>query len=145
MNDTWDKRFLDMAKLVAFWSKDPSTKCGSVITIDKRVVSHGYNGFPKGVDDDPEIYANRDRKYKRVIHAEQNAILHARERLDNATCYVWPIPPCSTCAALLIQVGIKRIVAPEPSEEILSRWGEGFVEAACMYADAGVELILIKE
>lgn len=140
----WDERFLKMAELVSSWSKDPSTKCGSVITKDKRVVSHGYNGFPKGVNDDPDIYANRERKYKRVIHAEQNAILHARESLDGSTCYVFPIPPCSTCASLLIQVGIKRIVAPAPSEELISRWGDGFVEASCMYADAGVELILIK-
>lgn len=143
MNQQWDDRFLEMAKLISTWSKDPSTKCGAVITQDKRIISHGYNGFPKGVDDDPKLYANRERKYRRVIHAEQNAILHAKQDLTGCTCYVYPIPPCSTCAALLIQVGIKRIVAPKPSEELLERWGAGFVEAACMYADAGVELILV--
>jgi len=143
MNEQWDDRFMEMAQLVSTWSKDPSTKCGSVITKGRKVISHGYNGFPKGVDDCPEIYADRERKYRRVIHAEQNAILHAGADLEGCTCYVFPIPPCSTCAALLIQVGVKRIVAPQPSEELVERWGEGFVEAACMYADAGIELILL--
>lgn len=143
MNNQWDERFLTMAKLISTWSKDPSTKCGAVITHGKEIVSLGYNGFPKGTSDHPEIYANRPRKYKRVIHAEQNAILHAKQQLDGCTCYVYPIPPCSTCAALLIQCGVTRIVAPKPSIELIERWGAGFIEAKFMYDEAGVELNLV--
>ena len=52
----WDIRFLEMARNSAMWSKDPSTKVGSIIVDDdKRVVSVGYNGFPKGVDDDARL------------------------------------------------------------------------------------------
>src|SRR6056297_1170266 len=129
MNKLWDKRFIDMAELISTWSKDPSTQCGAVLTQGKNIISLGYNGFPKGTDDAKEIYNDRERKYKRVIHAEQNAILHSKESLVGATCYVWPIPPCSNCAALLIQVGIKRVVTKRPSEKHIQRWGLGFVEA----------------
>jgi len=75
----WHKRFLEMAKLISTWSKDPSTQCGAVI-IDakKRVISMGFNGFPSGTSDDPDLYQNREKKYKRVIHAEKNAILFAK-------------------------------------------------------------------
>ena len=48
----WDKRFLELAKLVGSWSKDPSTKVGAVIVdCNNRIISVGYNGFPKGVKD----------------------------------------------------------------------------------------------
>ena len=143
MNNKWDERFSQLAKLVSTWSKDPSTQCGSVLTRDKDLISVGYNGFPKGVNDNPEIYADRPRKYARVIHAEQNAILHAAQDLKGCTCYVYPIPPCSTCAALLIQSGIKRVVTMQPSDEIIERWGDGFKEAVDMYADAGVTLVFL--
>lgn len=143
MNQQWDDRFLDLAKLISTWSKDPSTRCGAVIANGKHIVSLGYNGFPKGVDDHPSIYADRERKYKRVIHAEQNAILHAKQDITGFTCYVWPLPPCCNCAALIIQTGIKRIVSFHPSDEHIQRWGEGFAEARNMYDDAGVDLILL--
>ena len=68
-NKKWDLRFIELAKLVSTWSKDPSTQTGAVIVDpNRRVVSVGYNGFPIGVDDDPERYANRDLKYKMIVH-----------------------------------------------------------------------------
>jgi len=143
MIDKWDKRFLIMAEMVSTWSKDPSTQCGAVLTRGKEVISLGFNGFPKNTYDGKEIYADRPRKYKRVIHAEQNAVLFAKRDLTDATCYVYPMPPCSNCAALLIQSGIKRIVTIQPSNEQLERWGYSFREANEMYKDAGVELDFI--
>lgn len=142
-NQKWDDRFIEMAQLVSTWSKDPSTQCGAVLTRGNEIVSVGYNGFPRGVDDCPAIYNDRPRKYMRVIHAEQNAILHAKCDLSGCTCYVFPIPPCSTCAALLIQVGITRIVTKQPTPDLIERWGDGFLEANSMYEDAGVELIFL--
>ncbi len=109
----WDARFLDLAKLVASWSKDPSTKVGSVIVRpDRTVASVGYNGFPRGCDDDAELYNDRAVKYERVIHAECNAILNAKEPLDGCSCYIWPLPSCANCAATLIQSGIQHVVYP---------------------------------
>ena len=65
----WNLRFLNLAKHVSEWSKDPSTQVGAVIFDDKnRIVSIGYNGFPKNVADDPNKYADRNIKYKMVVH-----------------------------------------------------------------------------
>ena len=81
----WDHRFLVMAQLVAGWSKDPSSKVGSVITDGKRIVSLGFNGFPAGTDDNPAIYDDRERKYRRVLHAEPNAMSFAKRDLNGCT------------------------------------------------------------
>ena len=90
----WDFRFLDMAALIANWSKDPSTKVGAVI-VDKnnRVISLGYNGLPSSVPDDPEILNNRFEKYKYIIHAETNAILTANSSVKDCSVYTFPFLP----------------------------------------------------
>ena len=75
--EKWDRRYLDIAKSVSQWSKDPSTKVGAVLVRDNRIVSVGYNGFPEGVDDSEERYNNRELKYDLVVHAEVNAIISA--------------------------------------------------------------------
>ena len=82
----WVKRFLALAKGISTWSKDPSTQCGCVITKGNFIVSTGYNGFAKGVDDSD--YDNRNIKYKKIIHAEANAIIWARRELSNCDLYV---------------------------------------------------------
>ena len=135
----WDKRFLKLAEHVSGWSKDPSTKVGCVIADSKnRVVSIGYNGFPVGVDDSKEIYENRDLKYQRTIHAEANAILFAKQKLEDCSIYVWPLPSCANCAATIIQSGIKRVVAPEPTSEQKKRWKDSFDTSSQMFKEAGV-------
>ena len=88
----WVKRFFRLANEVATWSKDPSTKVGAVIVGEnKQIISQGYNGFPRGVDDTEERYNNREIKYKMVVHAEMNAILNALyngSSVKGATLYV---------------------------------------------------------
>ena len=75
--EAWDKRFLDMARLVAAWSKDPSTQVGAVVVDpDYRVRGMGYNGFPAGIKDDERLH-DRPAKHKLVVHAETNAIATA--------------------------------------------------------------------
>ena len=139
----WDLRFLSMAQLVAAWSKDPSSKVGSVITDGKRIVSLGFNGFPAGTDDDPAIYADRERKYRRVLHAEQNAISFARRDLAGCTIYITH-PPCARCAAQIIQEGIKRVVYPCPSPEFLDRWSDDMKEARAMFNEANVSFVELE-
>jgi dCMP deaminase len=121
----WDKRFLDLAALIASWSKDPGTKVGGVIVgPDKRVVSVGFNGFPAGMPDDPELYADREIKLSRIVHAEINALIYARSELPkNATVYTYPFMPCDRCVVQLLQAGIRRYVAPTASKEVQERWG----------------------
>ena len=86
----WDLRFLEMSELVSSWSKDPSTKVGSVIVDnDRRVISLGYNGFPKGVADNDRLN-DREEKYKIVVHAERNALLFANTDVKNCSIFTYP-------------------------------------------------------
>ena len=145
-NPKWDRRFLEMAKLVASWSKDPSTQTGAVITdASRRVISVGFNGFPQGVKDLPERYSNRELKYKIIVHCERNAILFANRSLAGCTLYTWPFMSCTVCAAMVIQSGIKRCVAPEVTDPGLKeRWGQELELARTLFEEAGVRLDLYE-
>jgi len=140
----WNKRFINLAKYYANWSKDPSTKCGAVITKGKRQISQGFNGLPQGVIDSPERLNNRDVKYPMVIHAEVNAILFAAQPLHGCSIYVWPMAPCARCAGLIIQSGIKTVFAPKATPEQLERWGAEMEMANRMYYEAGVMFSNVK-
>ncbi len=115
----WDLNFLKLSKTVASFSKDPSTQVGAVIVDDdKRVISIGYNGFPKGVKDDNRL-DNRELKYEMIVHAEANALLFANAPVKGCTIYTWPFQPCSRCASLIIQAGIRRVVSVENKDRKL--------------------------
>lgn len=138
--DKWDKRFLDLARHIATWSKDPSTQVGCVIVKGKnKVVSLGYNGPPAGVNDE---FRDRAQKLLRTLHAEDNAILAAKEALDGCTAFVTHAP-CSNCAARLIQSGIIRVVFPQPSTEFIQRWYDSYTESLAMFNEAGVKLEVV--
>lgn len=138
----WDTRFLALAEHVACWSKDPSTKVGAVIVdARKRVVSLGYNGFPRGIKDTDERLNNRDVRYKMTVHAERNAILFAARELAGSTIYVHPFMPCAPCAGEVIQAGITRCVAPRNDNP---RWAADFLLTEEMFKEAGVELELAE-
>lgn len=117
----WDNRFLDLAAHVAGWSKDPSTKVGAILVINKRIVATGFNGFPAGHDDPPAKYADRAYKYEHVIHAEQNALDHCSAPLHRlySTLYV-TFPPCPDCARAIAKAGVRRVVVrpvpPRPED-----------------------------
>lgn len=134
----WDKRFVQVAELVASWSKDPSTKCGAVIVRpNKTIASVGYNGFPRNCLDDPDMYADRPTKYSRVLHAEVNAILNCAERPEGYTLYTRPT--CDRCAAQIIQVGIKEVIFIRYTEgDFVGRWGDVIKQAMLMYQEAKV-------
>lgn len=145
MNSKWQLRFLELADFVAQWSKDPSTKVGAVITdADKRVVSVGYNGFPRGVDDDEARYNDRPLKYKLVCHAERNALDNAPLDVAGCTMFV-SLMPCAECAKSMIQKGIKKVVLRPTPEKFLNYDWESDVYnwkiAKLMFEEAGVELV----
>jgi dCMP deaminase len=143
LQDGWDLRFLSLAKHISNWSKDPSTKVGSVLVDDnRRVISMGYNGFPAQIKDDAEHYLNRDLKLKKVVHAEANAIVFAQRDLSTSSLYVWPFMPCSNCAGLVIQSGIKKVVSVSNDNP---KWQESFKLTKEMFADAGVILCLYDQ
>lgn len=129
---------LELAQFYAQWSKDPRTKVGAVIVrADNTIASYGYNGFPRGVADFPERYMSHDQKYEMVVHAEANAILHAVEPLHSMTIYL-TLPPCSSCAGLIIQAGICKVVHLAPSDDRRARWAQSFAAADLMFNEAGV-------
>ena len=116
----WDHFFIEMARLTASKSKDPSTKVGCVLVgQDNQVLSIGYNGFPRWVDGDDDPNGERwtrPIKYEYVEHAERNAIFNAARSgivLDGAIAYLnWEPTPCAACTRALIQAGIVTIVGP---------------------------------
>ncbi len=109
--------YMEFAKHSASKSKDPKTKVGSCLVNDKRLLSIGYNGAPRGFpdeiipkDSDSDILSENKNSY--MVHSELNAILNyggSLQDLQGATLYV-TISPCHECAKVIIQVGIKRVV-----------------------------------
>lgn len=139
----WKERFMSMAKQTASWSKDPSTKVGAVI-VDKnnRVISTGYNGFARGIKDLDERLNNREEKYKFILHAEENAILFAKQDLSDCSIFIYGLPPCPHCASLIIQTGIKEIFTVK--REIPERWVNDMNLSKQLLEEAGVKLIVIE-
>lgn len=137
----WDLRFIELAKHISLWSKDPSTCVGAVIVDKKnRVISLGYNGFPRGVKDTPERLNNREVKYSMVVHAEINALLFTTQPLDGATLYLFPFLSCSKCTAIIINSGIKRVIAPL---NFNPRWEKSIELSQALYHEAQVQVVLI--
>lgn len=113
----WPQYFMGLAHLSRLRSKDPNTQVGACIVDDEnKVVSIGYNGFPRGCSDyDFPWQKNQDSlnsKYLYVVHAELNAILNSPRSLKDTTLYV-SLFPCNECAKAIIQAGIKKVIYEE--------------------------------
>ena len=140
----WDVRFLGLAREVASWAKDPSTKVGAVAVSETQVIlSCGWNGFPREIADKSERLNDRELKYRYVVHAEANCIYNATRNgvsLLGATMYIHGMSVCHECAKALIQVGIKRVVMcyshPAPT-----KWAESHAHTRDMFDEAGVTCI----
>ena len=138
----WNERFLNLATHISNWSKDPSTKVGCVVVgPDNEIRSTGFNGLPRGIEDNEERLNNREIKYPMICHAEENAIMHAARigiSLKGCTAYVtWP--PCTRCARSLIQAGILTVIYLK-NAEIPERWASDFELSMSMFKEAGIEL-----
>lgn len=131
----WDTTFMAMAYLIAKRSKDPRSQVGSVIVNpDNIVVGLGYNGFPRGVDDDAWSWDNPEKHFA-VVHAEANAILNSNQHpLKDCTIYT-TMCVCSSCAKMIIQSGIKKVLFSEGKH--LNR--ESMVAARKLFQLASVE------
>jgi len=137
--ESWDQFFMSMAFFVGMKSKDRSTKVGAIIaTPEHRLVSMGYNGFPKGTDDDDPALHERPRKYLRVIHAERNAMNVAeKSKLAGSTLYT-PWLPCAHCAADICQNDITEVVYYYSIDEGMPNWTESIREGLDMMSQKGV-------
>lgn len=109
MRPNWTDYFLGLAKVVAQRSHDIHTQHGCIIT-DKqnRILGVGYNGFPKGMDDNT-LPTSRPDKYHWMIHAERNALSNCVIRPDNGIAYVTG-QCCNDCVMSLWQEGIRTII-----------------------------------
>tara|TARA_R110002153_G_scaffold66396_6_gene177512 strand:- start:3459 stop:3896 length:438 start_codon:yes stop_codon:yes gene_type:complete len=140
--EKWDARFLEMAEMVSTWSKDQAHKVGAVIVDEeRRVLSMGYNGFPRGVDDDWRRYHDKNTKRMLVVHAELNAILTARTAFGASTLYITS-PPCCECAKAIIQAGIIRVVWSD-DEHLSAHWAESCAAARTMFDEAGIDVEIL--
>jgi len=142
---TWQEYFITIAQVCALRSKDPNTQVGVVIiNKNKEIIATGYNGLPWGCSDDKYPWENKqenwlETKYPYVVHAEANAIIHARQDCHDFSLYT-TLFPCCECAKLIIQAGIKQIFYSNDkhSEE------ENVIAAKKMLKDASVKFTLIS-
>jgi dCMP deaminase len=128
-------------------SKDPRRKVGAVIVTSMNdIITSGYNGFPRGVQDTPARLNDNEVKLRLTVHAEQNAISNAA-RLGVSTLastMIVNLCPCVHCAKSIIQAGIVHLICPNtPVLEPKSKWAEGGVEALELLEEAGVKLTLL--
>lgn len=144
---SWDEYFMAIAEVVKLRSKDPNTKVGACIVKDNKILSTGYNGFPRGCDDNkyPWDKGNEnevDNKYFYVVHAELNAILNSTQSVKDSTIYV-TLYPCNECAKAIIQSGIKKVIyknidlSTEEKKCKIQHTGQ-------MFTDAGVEVCMYE-
>jgi dCMP deaminase len=136
----WHQRFTLLARQVASWSKDPSTQVGCVLANKKKVLSVGYNGFPKNISDDLNRLIDREKKYEITVHAEVNAVTTAALHgvsTEGASAYI-TFSPCSRCASVLINAGITAVYV-DGAAEVPTRWLQNFILASKILVEAGVE------
>lgn len=127
-----DEYFMNMAKLVATRSTCVRRRVGAVIVKDKRVLSTGYNGAPKGskhcdekgcIRVDLDVPSGTRHELCRGVHAEQNAVVQAAYfgvSVKDSTIYTTTYP-CSMCAKMLINAGVVEIVYNEGYPDDLSK------------------------
>jgi dCMP deaminase len=136
----WDSYFMNLAVMVSSRSKDRSTKVGAVIVRDRVIISTGYNGFPRGINDDIEERNDRPLKYLFTCHAEENAVTNAARigaMVAGSDMYV-TLHPCTGCTKILIQSQIKRVFILVSSYD---RWNDDFKISRELLSEAGIEVI----
>ena len=149
MQNKWDNRFMEMARLVASWAScyQSERKIGCVIVKNKRMMTTGYNGAPSGVKTCVErgeclrkklgIPSGTRQEMCYATHAEQNAIIQAARlgiAIEGATLYCTH-QPCAVCAKMIINAGISRIVYEQGYPDNFS------LE---LLNEAGIELVKYK-
>jgi dCMP deaminase len=143
----WHDRYMEMARKVSEWSKDPNTKVGAVAVGSKgQILSQGFNGFPRGILDSEDRLQDRETKYKYVVHAEMNVIYNATYSgvsLDKASLYVYGLPVCSECCKGIIQVGISTVYVSKECLELRPHWQESWMRSVDMFSEAGIEVFAI--
>jgi dCMP deaminase len=138
----WHWNYLNLAKEISTWSKDPSTKIGAVaVGKHGQILATGYNGFPRKIKDTEKRLNDKEIKYSYTIHGEMNCIYNATltgVSLHKATLYVHGLPVCSECAKGIAQVGIKRVFACHPIN-VNVKWEQSNYLSQQIFNEAGIE------
>ena len=138
----WDERFMALAEHIGTWSKDRGRQVGCVIVApDNTIRAVGYNGFPRGLDDDNEGRHSRPTKYLWTEHAERNAMyVAARSGISIAGCRLYlPWFPCADCARGIVQAGLSEVIG-RPPDISDSQWGASFEVSLELLKEAGVKV-----
>ena len=140
MKNKWNYRYIDLARHISTWSKDPSSKIGAVVIGDYgQVLSTGYNGFPRNIEDSEERLNNRETKLGLVVHAEMNCIYNASltgTSLKGASLYCYGLPICSDCAKGIIQAGISEVYVRKIDINKSERWKESWIKSKLMFEES---------
>ena len=141
----WDARFYGMAKFVeAHFSKDPHRKVGAIlVSADRRSISLGYNGFPRGTPDVKAHLLDEEVRQARMVHGELNAILQADFDRLGSTLYATKFP-CNVCAGVIANSRVARLVAPRPNYDSQT-WGKAYRAAWQIVQAAEVEYVEMRE
>lgn len=142
-------KYYKLAKYQAdLFSKDPNTKVGAIFLAPEslQILSMGFNGFARGIDETKCSRWERPQKYDYIVHAEQNGICNACRHgtpLEHSIAVI-TLFPCKECAKALIQVGVDTIVTKRPDFDSV-RWGRDFTLSTEMFAEIGIELIMLDD
>lgn len=144
----WDRRFLDMAHLVASWSIDSAMRVGAVVVGDANVIlATGFNGLPRGIDDYVDSRRQRGSAEKDLWneHAERNAVYNAARvgiSLNGTRMYTTHFP-CAHCSRALIQSGVTVVVSAKGPEARIEKYFESWQRSIVMLAEAGVHVVCV--
>lgn len=147
---SWDEYFMKMAEYIKTKSKDRSTQVGAVIVGEGHsVLSVGYNGFPRGVNDDINDRHKRPIKYMFTEHAERNSIFSAARngvKLVGSTIYITGGGnACADCARAIIQAGIVEAVGMVGTFCGVGPWTESCQIGKKMFLESGVKLTFLND
>lgn len=146
---SWDHYYLDLAMVVATKSKDPSTKCSAIcVSQDNSTLSTGFNGFPRGVNEDIPERWERPVKYEFIEHGERNCIHNAARQgisLSGSKMYLNYRPECcADCTKAIIQAGIVEVIGPPIAFPGKGK-GTSYDANMDMFEEAGVILTVIED
>lgn len=142
----WRSRYLEIARQYSLWSKDPSTKIGAIAVGENgQLLSEGYNGFPRGIEDDSRL-DEKEKKYDLIVHGEMNVIYNAcfnGVSLKNSTLFVFGLPICSSCANGVIQVGFDNVCMAVP-RDVPQKWTDNWELSKLKFQEAGLEYQIVE-
>ena len=135
-------KFLIVARSIALLSKDRNTKVGALaIGPAGEIRAMGYNGFPRGCNDELACRHERPEKYLWAEHAERNLIYNAARvgvSLEGCILIVTPLFPCMDCARGIVQAGFTRVIA-EAENNV--RWAESNAQAMELFEEVGIDIL----